>query len=225
VAIGALIGWGISKYVHPEYQLVAMSGLGLITVGLGLKMFLEAKHILIIAGAIAFGGMIGLGLGLQVGIENFANWAKHVFGGEHAGHFSEAIITTSILFCVGPMTLLGCLQDGLEGKIELLAIKSTMDGIAAIFFAAALGPGVLVTAGVVLVVQSAITYFAKPLKPIAGDQEMLSEITGSGGVMLMGIGLGLLNIKDLPVATYLPALVLAPLGVVVMRKFKLRKAI
>jgi uncharacterized protein len=122
------------------------------------------------------------------------------------------------------MTLLGCLQDGLEGKIELLAIKSTMDGIAAVFFAAALGPGVLVTAGVVLVVQSAITFLAKPLKPIAGDQELLSEITGSGGVMLMGIGLGLLNIKNLPVATYLPALVLAPLGVVVMRKMKLRRA-
>jgi hypothetical protein len=203
-----------------------MNGLGLITVALGLKMFLEAKHILIIAGAIVLGGMIGLALGLQVGIQNFADWAKHVFGGTDAGRFSEAVLTTSILFCVGPMTLLGCLQDGLEGKIDLIAIKSTMDGIAAIFFAAALGRGVLVTAGVVLVVQSTLTFLAKPLKPIASDQELLSEITGSGGVMLMGIGLGagLLNIKEIPVATYLPALVLAPLGVVVMRKMKLRKA-
>lgn len=218
VAAGALLGWAIKSRVQPEYQAVALSGLGLVTVGLGLKMFLEARHILIVAGAIAFGGMLGLVLGIQSGLDQFAEWAKHVFGNGDTRGFNEALVTTSILFCVGPLTLLGCLQDGLEGKVELLAIKSTLDGIGAIFFAASLnGPGVLVTAGVVLVVQSLLTFLARPLQPLAKDPELLTEVTGSGGVMLIGIGLGLLNIRSLPMATYLPALFLAPLAVSVKR--------
>jgi uncharacterized membrane protein YqgA involved in biofilm formation len=223
VAVGGLLGWGIGQNLPEAYKNVALSGLGLITIGLGLKMFLDARHILIVAGAIAFGGMLGLLLGIHNGITAFAEWTKHIFGGEHAGHFTEAVVTTSILFCVGPMTVLGCMQDALEGKIDLLAIKSTMDGIGAMFFAAALGPGVLVTAGVVLVVQSAITYMAKPLRPVANDPELLSEITGAGGIMLMGIGIGLVGMKQLNMDTYLPALVLAPLTVFLVRKWPKRK--
>ena len=224
VAVGGLIGTGIGQNLPEAYKNIALSGLGLITVGLGLKMFLESRHILIVAGAIAFGGMIGLLFGIQNGITAFAEWSKHVFGGEHAGRFTEAVVTTSILFCVGPMTILGCMQDALEGKVELLAIKSTMDGIGSIFFAAALGPGVLVTAGVVLVVQTLITWLARPMRPVAKDPELLSEITGAGGIMLMGIGIGLLDIKKMDMSTYLPALVLAPLTVFVVRKFSKKRA-
>ncbi|HZH98193.1 MAG TPA: DUF554 family protein, partial [Fimbriimonadaceae bacterium] len=179
--------------------------------GLGIKMFLQSKNILIVAAAIALGGVLGLLLGIHEGLESFAEWAKGTFGGQNPGRFTEAVITTSILFCVGPMTLLGCMQDALEDKVELLAIKSTLDGFAAFFFGAALGPGVLVTAAVVLIFQSVLTFAARPLRGVAGDEALISEITAAGGVMLMGTGLGLLEIKtDLPVANYLPALVLAP---------------
>ena len=198
-----------------------MDGLGLVVIGIGLKMFLEAKHIFIVAGAIALGGILGQLLGIQGGIENFAHWAEGVFHGQNAGHFSEAIVTTSILFCVGPVTLLGCLQDAIENKIELLAIKSTLDGLAAIFFAATLGPGVLVTAGVVLVFQSILTFSARPLQPIAKDPELLSEVTGVGGVMMMAIGMSsLLKIVALPTANYLPALFIAPFAVVAIRRWR-----
>jgi uncharacterized membrane protein YqgA involved in biofilm formation len=224
ILVGGTAGYYVGKGIPSNYQEIALGGLALVTIGLGIKMFLGAKHILIIAGAIAFGGIIGLALGLQNGVDNFAHWAMREFGGDHPGRFVDAVVTTSILFCVGPMTLLGCLKEGLEGNMELLAIKSTLDGIGAFYFAATLGPGVLVTAGVVLILQSALTLLAKPLQPVVNDEEMLSEITGAGGVMLMGIGLGILKIKDLPVTCYLPALVLAPLAVVVMRKFQARRA-
>jgi uncharacterized membrane protein YqgA involved in biofilm formation len=225
VAAGGAIGWAVGEKIPPQYQSVVLAGLGLVTIGLGLKMFLDAKQILVIAGAVAFGGILGLLLGLQSGINSFAEWAKHVFGGEHSGRFVEAVVTTSILYCVGPLTLLGCLQDALENRIDLLAIKSVMDGIGSIFFAAALGPGVLVTAGVVLVVQSLITWMAKPLQPLAKDPELLSEVTGAGGIMLLGIGFGLLEIKHLEMANYIPSLFLAPLFVVIMRRFPKRRRV
>ena len=221
VAVGALIGWGVGQHIPLTYRDVVLGGLGLVTLGIGLKMFLEAKHIFIVAFAIAIGGVIGQLLGIQSGIEHFAAWARDVFHGQNSGYFAEAIVTTSILFCVGPITLLGCLQDALENKIDLLAIKSTLDGLAAIFFAATMGPGVLVTAGVVLVFQSILTFSARPLQPLAKDPELLSEVTGVGGVMMMAIAFSsLLKIIVLPTANYLPGLFLAPLAIVAIRKWR-----
>ncbi len=216
VAGGALVGLAIGRLIPPTYEPVVMTGLGLVVLGVGVKMFLASRNVLVVAAAVALGGALGLALGIQSGIEAFASWAQASVGG--TGRFAEAIITTSVLFCVGPMTLLGCIQDGLEGKSDLLALKSTLDGIGAIFFAAALGPGVLVTALVVLVFQGALTLLAKPLGPIAKDEDMLAEATAAGGVIMMAIGIGLAGIKAIPTAHYLPALFVAPILVLASRK-------
>jgi len=218
VVVGALIGLAVGKAIPPTYQTVVMTGLGLTVIGIGLKSFLGSRNVLIVTAAVALGGVLGLLIGIQAGLEGFAEWARHNLQG--TGRFNEAILTTSILYCVGPMTLLGCIQDGLEGKIELLAIKSTLDGIGAIFFAAALGPGVLVTAAVILVFQGALTVLAKHLAPIAKDEDMLAEASAAGGVMMMAIGIGLLDVKPIQAAHYLPALFLAPLFVKLSRRLK-----
>jgi uncharacterized protein len=225
VAVGALIGLLIGKSLPHAYQDVAMSGLGLVTLGIGIKLFLGTKNILIIAVAVAVGGMLGLALGIHSGIESFAEWAKQTLGGQDNDRFTEGLIASSVLFCIGPMTLLGCIQDGLEGKIELLALKSTMDGIGAVFFAAATGNGILVTALVVLVVQGALTLMAGVLRPLADDEDMIGELSATGGIILMATGFGLLKIKELHTADYLPALVLAPLLVVVFRRFTSRGSV
>lgn len=209
VAAGACVGLAAGKFIPDSYQGVVMTGLGLVTCLIGVRLFLQSKNVLVVVGAVALGGILGHLLGVQYGLESFADWTKHLFGG--GGRFNEAVITTSVLYCVGPMTLLGCLQDGLEGKIELLAIKSVMDGIGAIFFAAAMGPGVLVTAVVVLVFQGTLTLLAKPLQGVLKDEQMIAETSAVGGALLLAIGLGLLEIKKIPVATYLPSLLLAPL--------------
>ena len=112
-------------------------------------------------------------------------------------------------------------SDFLEGKIELLSLKSAMDGVAAVFFAAtsrSAGLGVVVTAFVVLVFQSLLTFAAKALRPIAKDEGLLADLSGAGGLMLVGIGLGLLEVKRLAMADYLPALILAPLFVLLGRR-------
>jgi uncharacterized protein len=222
VAGGALVGLAMRNVIPASWQPVAMSGIGLVVVALGVRMFLPSRNVLAVTMAMAVGGILGTILGLQHLLVVFADWARTALGG--AGRFSEAVVTTSVLFCVGPMTLLGCLEDGLEGKIDLLKIKSTLDGVGAVFFAATLGPGVLVTAGIVLVVQGALTLSAKSLRGFANDEALLAEATAVGGIMMIATALGILELKSLPVADYLPALAIAPIVVAVGRRWEARKA-
>lgn len=221
VAVGGFIGWRLGNVVPGEMGRLVLSGLGLITVGLGLKQLLGTRSFPGLAVALVVGGVLGHVAGIQAGVDNFAAWARETLGG--TGRFQEAIVATSVLFCVGPMTLLGCLRDGIEGDIELLAIKSTLDGFAALMFAAAMGPGVLVTAVVLLVFQGTLTLLAKPLKRILEDGALVNEMVAAGGAMLVAIGFGLLEMLELSAASYLPALVLGPLFVIVRRRWHLRR--
>lgn len=215
VAVGATAGALLGDHIPVAYKTIVLSGLGLVTMGIGIKLFLQSKNIPVVAASIALGGIVGTLIGIQHGIESFGFWAREALGG--GGQFVDAVVTASVLFCVGPTTLLGCIQDGLEGKIELLALKSTMDMFAAMFLAATLGWGVLVSAAVVLVFQGLLTLLARPLRPLANDEALLAEVSGTGGAMMLAIGLSLLEIKKLPTADYLPAIFIAPALIVVGR--------
>jgi len=220
VAVGSIIGLLAGSAIPDTYKAVAISGLGLVTVGLAIRMFLQVKDLLVVAATVAIGGLIGKALGIDIGVDSLAEFLKGHFAGGKT--FNEGLITASILFCVGPMTLLGCIEDGLEGKIELLSIKSLMDGIASVFFAAALGHGVLVSALIVLVFQGLLTLGASYLKPIASDEALMADLSGAGGAILLGTGFGLLGVLHLRTEIYLPALVLAPCLVWVTRRFQKR---
>lgn len=204
---GTGIGLAARGHLPQQYHEIALAAVGLGTLGLGLKMFTASRNVLIPVGALIFGGLLGHLLGLQAGIEALGAWAKGTFGG--GGRIEEAFVTTSILFCVGPMTLRGCLEDGLEGKIHLLGIKSILDGISSVLFAAALGWGVLLSAVTVLVVQGTLTLSARRLRPLLSRRDVLDETTAAGGGILLAIGIGLLGLRSLPSADFLPALVLA----------------
>ncbi len=221
VLVGSLIGLGLGSQIPEAYLGVALTGLGMVNIGMGVKMFLETKNILVLAIAVGLGGILGAMLGINAGLDQFAEWARQSLGGGET--FNDGLITASVLFCIGPMTLLGCIQDGLERKSDLLALKSTLDGIASVFLAATLGIGVLVSAAVVLVLQGLLTLLAKQLAPLAKDPEYLAEVTAVGGVLLMMIGLTLAEVKKLSTATYLPALILAPILVAVWRRWERSK--
>jgi len=219
VATGSAVGLAVGKAIPGAYQVVALHGLGLVTCGIGVKMFLQGKNPLISAISIAGGGVLGLALGIHHGIELIAEWSKAQFGQTGTNHFAEGLVTSFVLFCVGPMTLLGCMQDALEKKIELLSVKSTLDGIASIFLAALYGAGVLVTALLLLLFQGALTLLARPLQPIAKDEQMLAETTAAGGAIMLATGLGLLDIASLRPANYLPAILIAPAVVAIGHRF------
>lgn len=219
VAGGAALGLVAGRYVSEEYRSVALSGLALVTFGVGVRMFLKTHNALVPAISVAIGGIVGLAIGIHSGIDAFATWARSHLPGDMS-KFNEGLITSFVLFCVGPLTLLGCIEDGLEGKSELLALKSTMDGIAAFFLAASFGAGVLVTAGLLLLFQGALTLLAKKLSFLTREEVMLDELTAAGGPILMAIGVGVLGLKDLHTANYLPALFIAPFIAMAFTKFE-----
>lgn len=215
VIVGSVIGLLIGSRLAPELQSIALSGIGLVAVGIAIKMFLETKNFLIIAASVALGGVIGKLIGIDVGLAMAADWARHATGAKDMG-FNDGLVTATVLFCVGPMTLMGCIQDGLERRIDLLSLKSLLDGISSIFLAAvsaSFGQGVLASAIFVLIVQSSLTALARPLQPVIKNPNVIAEATAAGGAMMLAIGMGLLKVpvvKDIPKEVYLPALVLAP---------------
>lgn len=209
---GAFLGMIAKSAIPAELNATVLSGLGLVTVCLAIKMFFASKNVLIVALALAVGCIVGTLLGIQNAVDGLAEWAKSRFGnlGSDSETFTEGFVTASILFCVGPMTLMGCLQESIERKVDLIMVKSTLDFFAAMFLAMSLGIGVLASAGVVLVAQGFLTLIGGLLANIAKDDHYMSEATGVGGPILLATGLGLLDIKSLPTADYVPALVLAP---------------
>ena len=218
VTVGAGLGLAAHNVIPPSYEPVVIEGLGLVVCLFGIKMFFSSKNPLISVAAIALGGLIGVWMGIAPALDIFAEWVRHRVGG--GSSFNEGLITSFVLFCVGPMTLLGCLQDGIEGKIEILSVKSALDGFASIFLAAALGWGVMVTALILLLFQGTLTLLARSLQKVAADEELLGEESAVGGAMMLGIGIGLLGLKKMRVETYLPALVLAPAFTLLARQVR-----
>jgi uncharacterized membrane protein YqgA involved in biofilm formation len=134
---------------------------------------------------------------------------------EHEDHaarerFVQGFLTASLVFCVGPLTILGAINDGLGRGIDMLALKSTLDGFAAIAFASTFGVGVAVSAATVAVVQGALTALGWALGDVLPDAQ-ISALTATGGLLLAGIGIRLLRLREVPVGDMLPALVVAPL--------------
>lgn len=207
VALGSAAGMLAGAQVRVDIRETALFGIGIVTFGMGLRMFLQTRNVLLVAGSIALGGVLGKALGIDVGLDQMAEAARNALGG--AGRFNEGLVTASVLFCVGPLTLLGCIQDGVEGRIELLALKSLMDGLASFFLAATLGVGVLASALVVLVFQGALTLLARPLRSAMNAPEIVQEVSAAGGLILATIGLSLTGIVKFPAEVFLPALVFA----------------
>lgn len=209
VLVGAGLGMWVGAALPDRLKDVALTGIGLIVIGLGVKLFLETKNLLITAVAVIGGGLIGAAIGIDIGLANFAESMRSVLGGD--GNFNEGLITASVLFCVGPMTLLGCIKEGLERDIHLLSIKSLFDMVAAFFLAAGLGSGVLVSAAVVLIVQGLLTALARPLKPLAANPQLAAEASAAGGAIMFAIAINLLGLRKISTEVFLPALFIAPL--------------
>jgi len=214
VVVGALLGKAIGDRLPPRLRETAMHAIGLMTLALGMQMALGSRNGVVVLGALLLGGLTGELLRIEDRLTALGDWVERRVerGGkpESRGNFSRGFVTTSILFCVGPMTLLGCMNDGLRGDIRLLAIKSTLDGFSALAFASALGWGVLCSAGTVLVLQSLLTFSAGVLNAWL-TEPMRAELFATGGVMMLGLGLRLLDLKPIRVANFLPGLLYAPL--------------
>lgn len=204
-SIGAFVGTRLSEGMRET----AMHAIGLVTLLVGVQSFLRFDNALVPLVSVIVGLVVGELLDIDAAIKRFGDYLQERFSrGESP--VSRAFVTTSLLFCVGPLTIIGSLEDGLKGDYDLLALKSALDFIAALTFASVLGWGVLLSAGTVLIVQGALTFGAGFLEPVVTDA-MISATTATGGILIFGLGLGLLELKEVRVANMLPALLISPL--------------
>lgn len=213
VLIGGSLGTWLGQRFPPRMQESIFAGLGLFTLAIGLSNTLATGNPLIVLGSLVIGVLSGELLNIDARLEAFGVWLQRRLtrgpGATPAARFVEGFVTASLVFCVGPLTIQGALEDGLLGDYTKLAIKATLDGFAALAFAATLGPGVLASIIVILVFQGGISLLAS-LGANLFTPPMIAELTATGGVVLMAIGLRLLDIKRLRTGNMLPALFAAP---------------
>ncbi|MDP9102211.1 MAG: DUF554 domain-containing protein [Actinomycetota bacterium] len=224
VLAGSGLGVLLRGRLPEQTRRTVTDGLGLVTLvigglnaaALGDPAFARAVGagglLLVVLGAVLIGGIVGSFLRLEDRLESAGAGLQRRLsarGGAARDRFVEGFVTASLVFCVGPLTVLGSLSDGLGRGIDQLALKSTLDGFAALAFAASLGWGVAASAVSVAVVQGGLTLLAVLLGGLlpAGP---LAAMTATGGVLLLGVGLRLLSVRAVPVGNLLPALVAAP---------------
>ncbi|MBC8332492.1 MAG: DUF554 domain-containing protein [Anaerolineae bacterium] len=231
VLIGGTLGLFFGARLPERVRSTVVAGLGLFTAAIGIQMFLKSENPIIVLGSILVGGILGEWWRIEDGLNRIGGFLEARFSrgtenpssvettpgeSESRIRFMRGFLTSSLLFCVGPMTILGSIQDGLTGDYSLLAIKSVLDGFAALAFASTFGVGVLFSSLTVLVIQGGISMMAT-LAQSTITTAMMNEMTAAGGLMLVGIAISsLLEIKPIRVGNFLPALVLAPLIVAIL---------
>ena len=206
VLAGGGLGVVLRRRIPERMREIAMQAIGLVTLVLGMQMALGTHDILVVILSVVLGGWIGEAVGIEAGLERLGAWAETRFGsaGER-GTFARAFVTSSLLFCVGPLTILGSIQAGLGPPPTLLYTKSVLDGVSSLAIGAALGLGVLLSAGTILVYQGALTLLAQAAQAVM-TPDVTREFTATGGVLVLGIGLTLLQVRSVRAANLLPAL-------------------
>ncbi len=213
VIAGGTSGTLLGERLPSRVRHIVIQGVGLVTLALGMSMAITAKNFLLVLLSIVIGGILGEWWGLEERVDEAGKWlaaraARFPFLAR--GEFTKGFVTASLVFCVGAMTILGSIQDGLSGDYTLLAMKSVLDGFSSLAFAASMGMAVTFSAITVLVYQGVLTLGASLFQTILTDA-MITEMTATGGVMILGIGLVLLEMKRVRVANFLPALAITPL--------------
>jgi uncharacterized membrane protein YqgA involved in biofilm formation len=222
VLIGGVIGLVFGARIPDKLKETVIAGMGLFTAAMGLQMFLNTENPLIVLGSLLIGTLLGEWWRIEDGLQNLGKFLEQRFskeGEDGSNKFVRGFLTASLLFCVGPMTILGSIQDGLTGDYNLLAVKSVLDGFASMAFASTLGVGVLFSTIIILVYQGGVSLLAAQLDALV-TPSMMNELTATGGVILLGLALSsLLEIKKIRVGNMLPALAIAPVIVWVIGLF------
>ena len=214
VLVGGTLGLVFGSRLPDRLRQTVVAGLGLFTLAYGLVMFAETQNPIIVLAALLFGGLLGEWWQIEAGLARLGAWLQSRFAAGTEGgssRFVRGFLTASLVFCIGPMTILGSIQDGLMGDFRLLAIKSVLDGFASLVFATTLGIGVLFSTLVILIFQGGLSLLAQQAQAIF-TEAMIAELSATGGLLLVGIAISsLFELKPIRVGNFLPALILAPL--------------
>lgn len=204
VIVGSFIGLFLKKSLPEKYQTIYFQAVGLFTLLLGIKMSLSISSPLLVVCSLALGGLLGEKMDLQKKTEHLGNWIKCKTNSKN-DRFTEGLTTSFLLFCMGSMTIVGAIEEGFGKTSDLLLTKSVMDFFSAIMLSSALGIGVLFSAIPLFIFQGGISFMVM----IVGKNipiEIINEITVVGGIILIGLGFNLLEIKKIKIINLLPSL-------------------
>jgi len=207
VILGSLFGTFMGGRIGDKIKVVLFQTVGLTTIAIGTKMTLQTNEYLIVLGSMALGGILGHVVGIE---EKLGRLANVIEKSEGETRFVKGFVTASVLFLVGPMTILGCLNAGLKGDNELIFIKSLLDGISSAILASMYGIGVLMSALSVYIFQGLLVTFSGYLSFLS-EGVFLKDFTGTGGLIILATGIRLLDVKDIKAGNFLPALFFSPL--------------
>ena len=209
VAVGSILGLLLQSVFNEDIQGIVFQAVGLGTILIGLKMALKLPdgYMLIFIFALILGGILGEVIGLAEWMSSLSDQLK-LFVGASDSNFTEGLITAFLLFCIGSMTIVGALEEGLSKNRSLIYVKSTLDGFTAIALTASFGIGVLFSIIPMLIFQGGITVLAVKLKPIF-DQKTLDLVSAVGGILIIGISINMLQLGEITLENLLPSLLVA----------------
>lgn len=209
IVIGGIVGLLFGHALPEKMKSTVIQGIGLSVLLIGCSMALQTKNSLVMIASLVIGGILGEWIDIELRLKNFGEWLENKFArnGEESG-FTKAFVTASLIYCVGAMAIMGSLESGLKGNHNILFAKSMLDGISALVFASSMGVGVVVSAVPVFLYQGAITLGAGLLQGILSGS-VITEMGATGGLLIVGIGLNILEIKEVKVGNLLPGIFLA----------------
>ncbi len=222
ILLGGFFGLLLGNRLPEKIRYTVMMALGLFTFAYGIRLFMQTGNALVVLVSMLIGVLLGEWWRIEDALSHLGVFLERRFNrnkGIESAKFIRGFLTASLLFSIGPMAILGSIQDGLTGDYNTLVIKAIMDGFAAIAFASSLGIGVLFSSLVILVYQGGISLLATQLQFIMSDQ-VLAEFSAIGGIMLMGIAVSsLLEVKKIRVANFLPGFIVLPLVIWIFNLF------
>jgi uncharacterized membrane protein YqgA involved in biofilm formation len=209
VLAGSFIGMLLKNNISEKVTKAIMSAIGVCTICIGIKGLFNGSNTLALILSMAIGTGLGTVIDIDGWISKLGQFAEKKVVKKGDGNVAEGFVTACLLFCVGSMTVVGCLQAGLSGNMEMLYTKSVLDLISSMVLASSLGIGVMISSAFVLVFQGALVLLSGLLQPVL-TTELIGEMTCAGSAIIIALGLNLLNITKLKVANFLPAIILAP---------------
>ena len=206
IIVGSLVGLMLMGSMQEKYNRTVMQAMGLVVILIGIRSALKTNALLVVILSLAIGSVIGEWLGIEKHLDRLGLWLEQRFS-KSGSSFSKGFVTASLLFCVGAMAVVGSLESGLSGHHQTLLAKSVIDGISAMVFASTLGLGVLFSAVSVFAYQGLLTVSASYVQPFLLPQ-VVDQMAAVGGLLIVGIGIGLLEIRKIHVGNMLPAIFL-----------------
>lgn len=206
VLIGGFVGLFLKKGISKRFSDLIMHAIALVTMVIGITFATASENMLIVIISLVVGALIGEGINIDKRLNQLGDLIKSKVKSE-SGNVGEGFVTATLLFCVGSMAIMGALDSGLRGDHTVLYTKAIMDGISALIFASSMGIGVILSAMPILLYQGSITLLSGFIQPYL-TQSMMTEMNGVGGILLIGLGISILGIKEIKVSNLLPALVI-----------------